>query len=104
MTVRSRLHVVCVRARVYVYLPPCKERHAANGEWKRFVAEGGSKGGSGCERVLSVVGSQGGTESDRSAGGSQSAADLMYVRFESRKSPYEACEALAPFFVTEFLF
>lgn len=79
-------------------------RHTANGEWKRFVAEGrrekvAERGGeSGCERVLSVVGPEGGTESDRSAGGSQSATDLMYVALESRESPTRSTKPLASFF------
>lgn len=44
-----------------------------------------------------MVGPQGGTESDRSAGGSQSATDLMYVAFESRESPVRPAKLLALF-------
>jgi len=55
-------------------------------------------GRSGCERVLSVVGPQGGTESDRSAGGSQSVADLVYVAFKSRESSVRPAKQLSTLF------
>lgn len=100
MAVRSRLCAlyvcvgprarVCVRSRVFASsleggMPP-----AGNGnvllprEDERRWRGGGE---SGCEGVPSVVGPQGGTESGRSAGGSQSADDLSCTSHLNRENP-----------------
>lgn len=110
---------VCVfaRARARVCVCVCLllgRRHAANGEWKRFVAEGGrdavarwrGRGESGLrEGAVGGRAAQGGTESDRDPQVVLNPLPTsLHVAFESQESPVRGLPSLSnPFFcATEF--
>lgn len=109
---------ICVRARVRVCvllcvftsleggMPPTGNGNILLSREKERRWRGRKE--SGYERVLLVVGPQGGTESDKSAGGSQSVVDFMCVTFAKisyatmRRSPF--LRLTLCFYITHQLF